>query len=43
MLRVAMRDRSAMARPSFRAFDTIRSATQDRQDAVHAMLDVAIR
>jgi 4-hydroxy-3-methylbut-2-enyl diphosphate reductase len=41
MLRAAMRDRvgdSGLAH-HFRAFDTICSATQDRQDAVHAMLD----
>jgi 4-hydroxy-3-methylbut-2-enyl diphosphate reductase len=41
MLRAAMRDRcgeDALAH-RFRAFDTICSATQDRQDAVRAMLD----
>jgi 4-hydroxy-3-methylbut-2-enyl diphosphate reductase len=40
-LRAAMRDRvGAAALPDrFRAFDTICSATQDRQDAVGAMLD----
>jgi len=41
MLRAAVRDRhgdAAMAH-RFRAFDTICSATQDRQDAVRAMLD----
>jgi 4-hydroxy-3-methylbut-2-enyl diphosphate reductase len=40
-LRAAMRDRygeEALA-DRFRAFDTICSATQDRQDAVRAMLD----
>jgi 4-hydroxy-3-methylbut-2-en-1-yl diphosphate reductase len=41
MLRAAMRDRCGEARlvDHFRAFDTICSATQDRQDAVHALLD----
>ncbi len=41
MLRAAMRDRrgSEGLERHFRAFDTICSATQDRQDAVHAMLD----
>ena len=41
MLRAAMRDRRGDAglEHHFRAFDTICSATQDRQDAVHAMLD----
>jgi 4-hydroxy-3-methylbut-2-enyl diphosphate reductase len=41
MLRQAMRDRygEAALRDSFRAFDTICSATQDRQDAVLKMLD----
>jgi 4-hydroxy-3-methylbut-2-enyl diphosphate reductase len=41
MLREAMRDRrgSEGLERHFRAFDTICSATQDRQDAVHAMLD----
>ncbi len=41
MLRAAMRDRygDADLRQRFRAFDTICSATQDRQDAVLKMLD----
>jgi 4-hydroxy-3-methylbut-2-enyl diphosphate reductase len=41
MLRAAMRDRRGgeELERHFRAFDTICSATQDRQDAVHAMLD----
>ena len=41
MLRQAMRDRYGEAglRERFRAFDTICSATQDRQDAVLRMLD----
>jgi len=41
MLRMAMRDRHGEAEleERFRAFDTICSATQDRQDAVLAMLD----
>jgi len=41
MLRAAMRDRygEAELRQRFRAFDTICSATQDRQDAVLKMLD----
>jgi 4-hydroxy-3-methylbut-2-enyl diphosphate reductase len=41
MLRAAMRDRHGAAglADHFRAFDTICSATQDRQDAVHALLD----
>ena len=41
MLRKAMRDRYGEAdlRARFRAFDTICSATQDRQDAVLKMLD----
>jgi 4-hydroxy-3-methylbut-2-enyl diphosphate reductase len=41
MLRTAMRDRygDADLRQRFRAFDTICSATQDRQDAVLKMLD----
>jgi 4-hydroxy-3-methylbut-2-enyl diphosphate reductase len=41
MLRTAMRDRhgDAELERRFRAFDTICSATQDRQDAVLAMLD----
>jgi 4-hydroxy-3-methylbut-2-en-1-yl diphosphate reductase len=41
MLRVAMCGRvgDAALAHHFRAFDTICSATQDRQDAVHAMLD----
>ena len=41
MLRLAMRDRigDAGLDHHFRAFDTICSATQDRQDAAHAMLD----
>src|SRR3989442_7892239 len=41
MLRRAMRDRYGEAdlRARFRAFDTICSATQDRQDAVLKMLD----
>src|SRR6266540_1622565 len=41
MLRTAMRDRYGEAdlRARFRAFDTICSATQDRQDAVLKMLD----
>jgi 4-hydroxy-3-methylbut-2-enyl diphosphate reductase len=41
MLRAAMRDRHGEAelRQRFRAFDTICSATQDRQDAVLKMLD----
>ena len=41
MLRTAMRDRhgDAELEQRFRAFDTICSATQDRQDAVLAMLD----
>jgi 4-hydroxy-3-methylbut-2-enyl diphosphate reductase len=40
-LRAAMRDRYGEAELShrFRAFDTICSATQDRQDAVRALLD----
>jgi 4-hydroxy-3-methylbut-2-enyl diphosphate reductase len=41
MFRVAIRDRfgEAEAAERFRAFDTICSATQDRQDAVGALLD----
>jgi 4-hydroxy-3-methylbut-2-enyl diphosphate reductase len=41
MLRAAMRDRDGEAEieERFRAFDTICSATQDRQDAVEHMLD----
>jgi 4-hydroxy-3-methylbut-2-enyl diphosphate reductase len=41
MLRTAMRDRhgDAQLEQRFRTFDTICSATQDRQDAVLAMLD----
>jgi len=41
MFRAAMRDRygEAEADARFRAFDTICSATQDRQDAVSALLD----
>jgi 4-hydroxy-3-methylbut-2-enyl diphosphate reductase len=41
MLRAAMRDRygEAELKERFRAFDTICSATQDRQDAVLKMLD----
>jgi len=41
MLRSAMCDRCGEAglADHFRAFDTICSATQDRQDAVHALLD----
>jgi 4-hydroxy-3-methylbut-2-enyl diphosphate reductase len=41
MLRAAMRERRGgeELEHHFRAFDTICSATQDRQDAVHAMLD----
>jgi 4-hydroxy-3-methylbut-2-enyl diphosphate reductase len=43
MLRAAMRERvgDVGLAHHFRAFDTICSATQDRQDAVHAMLDAA--
>src|SRR5262249_46179317 len=42
MLRAAMRDRHGEAALGyrFRAFDTICSATQDRQDAVRALVDV---
>lgn len=41
MFRVAMRDRHGDADLAhrFRAFDTICSATQDRQDAIHALLN----
>lgn len=41
MLREAMRHRhgEAALAERFRAFDTICSATQDRQDAIHALLD----
>jgi 4-hydroxy-3-methylbut-2-enyl diphosphate reductase len=41
MFRVAMRDRygDAELAARFRAFDTICSATQDRQDAIHALLN----
>ena len=46
MLREAMRQNATARRRSpqhFRAFDTICSATQERQDAVNALLDASSR